>query len=223
MKTLWIIQANEAVRTMLKRLILLILLAASAAPAQTVNCVAAVVNGRIITRLDVEVAAAFGLAGDAGAAGAGDGRLAVLEELVDRKLVLDLAGDVRVGKDELAAALAELRQTIGGDGLRARLARFGLAERDLEPYLEDRLLFDRALALRFSASIPVSVTEVERHYRDIYVPEQARLGAAAEPLDRVHAAIEARIRDERRSQQTAVWVRDLRSSAEIQIRKDCLK
>lgn len=212
---------------MIKRLILLALLAASAAsaaPAQTVNCVAAVVNGRIITRLDVEVAAAFGLAGDAGAAGGGDARLAVLEALIDRRIVLDLAREVRaVGKDETAAALAELRRMIGEDGFEARLARFGLAGKDLVPYLEDRILYDRALALRFSPSIPVSITEVERYYRDIYIPEKARLGAAAEPLDRAQAGIEARIRDERRAQQTAVWIRDLRRSTEIQIRKDCLK
>jgi parvulin-like peptidyl-prolyl isomerase len=215
---------------MSKRLLLLTLAfaalaaAASAAPAQTVNCVAAVVNGQIITRLDVEVTAAFALGGEAGEAPGGDARLAALDALIDRKIVLDLAGEARtVGKDEVAAALAELRRSIGEAGFRARLARFGLAAKDLEPYLEDLILYDRALALRFSQSIPVSVTEVERHYRDIYVPEQARLGAPAEPLDKVAGAIESRIREDRRAQQTAAWVRDLRKTTEIQIKKDCLK
>jgi len=209
---------------MTKRLLLLLLLVAAAAPAQTVNCVVAVVNGQIITRLDVEVAVAFGLAGSPAADAGGDAKLAALDTLIDRKIILDLAREGRtVGKDEIAAAVADLRRTIGEDAFEARLARFGLVAKDLEPYLEDRILFDRALALRFSQSIPVSITEVERYYRDIYVPERTRLGAAAEPLDRVAGTIEAKLREERRAQQTAGWVRDLRKTTEIQIKKDCLK
>jgi hypothetical protein len=200
------------------------LLAASAGPAQTVNCVVAVVNGEMITLLDVEVAAAFGLGQDPAVEGLTDPRLAALDALIDRKIVLDLAREVRgVNKDELAAAVADLTKSVGEDVFGAKLAKFGLTPKDLEPYLQDRILYDRALALRFSQSIPVSVTEVERHYRDIYVPEQARRGVAAEPLDLVAGSIQDRIRDERRAQRTAGWVRDLRKNADIQIKKDCLK
>lgn len=210
--------------TMTRRILLVTLLAAAVGLAQTVNCVVAVVNGEIITLLDVEVAAEFGLGRDPAAETVTDPRLAALEALIDRKIVLNLAREVRgVNKDELAAAVADLKQSVGDDAFRAKLEKFGLQAKDLEPYLEDRILCDRAVALRFSQSIPVSVTEVERHYRDIYVPEQSRRGIAAEPLDRVADAIQVRIRDERRAQQTASWVRDLRKSADIQIRKDCLK
>ena len=209
---------------MIKKLLLLTLTAAALWPAQTVNCVVAVVNGQIITRLDVEIAVAFGLAGNPADKAGVDTKLAALDVLIDRKVVLDLAREVRApGKDEVAAALAELRRSLGEQSFLARLSRFGLAPKDLEPYLADRILFTRALALRFSQSIPVSVTEIERYYRDIYVPEQTRLGAAAGPLDQVAGTIEARIREEQIAQQTATWVRDLRKTTEIQIKKDCLK
>ncbi len=209
---------------MLKRTLFLALLAAAAGLAQTVNCVVAVVNGEIITLLDVEVTAAFGLGRGPELEPAADPRLAALDALIDRKVVLDLASDVRgVSGEELDAAVAEVRRAVGEDAFAAKLGRFGLAAADLAAYVEDRILFDRALGLRFSQSIPVSVTEVERNYRDIYVPEQTRLGLAVEPLERVAEAIEARIRDERRAQQTAGWVRDLRKRADIQIKKDCLK
>ena len=209
---------------MLKRTLFLALLAAAAGLAQTVNCVVAVVNGEIITLLDVEVTAAFGLGSGPELEPAADPRLAALDALIDRKVVLDLASDVRgVSGEELDAAVAEVRRAVGEDAFAAKLGRFGLAAADLAAYVEDRILFDRALGLRFSQSIPVSVTEVERNYRDIYVPEQTRLGLAVEPLERVAEAIEARIRDERRAQQTAGWVRDLRKRADIQIKKDCLK
>lgn len=209
---------------MMKRIVLLILLAAAAGLAQTVNCLVAVVNGEIITLLGVEIAAEFGLGRDPEVGPAGDPRLAALDALIDRKVVLDLASDVRgVSGEELNAALADLRRGLGEGAFTAKLVKFGLAERDLEPYLQDGILYDRALALRFSATIPVSLTEVERHYRDIYVPEQTRVGNAAEPLERIADRIESLLREERRTKQTADWIRDLRKRADIQLKKDCLK
>jgi hypothetical protein len=207
---------------MFKRILLITLLAAAAGPAQTVNCLVAVVNGNIITLLDVQVAAEFRL-GLTAAEGT-DPRLAALEALIDRKVVLDMAREARgLSGEELDAALTGLRREWGDDAFAAKLAKFGLAEKDLEPFLEDRILYERALALRFSQTIPVSLTEVERHYRDSYVPEQTRLGKTAEPLERVADGIESRLREERRMKQTADWVRDLRKRADIQLKKDCLK
>jgi hypothetical protein len=209
---------------MMKRILFLTLLAAAAGRAQTVNCLVAVVNGEIITLLDVEVAVEFGLGREAGVEAGRDPRLAALDALIDRKVVLDLARKVRgIDREELDAALTDLRRGLGEDAFAAKLAKFGFAAKDLEPSLEDRLLYERALALRFSQTIPVPVTEVERHYRDSYVPEQIRLGKAAEPLERVADRIESRLREERRMKQTADWVRDLRKRADIQIKKDCLK
>jgi hypothetical protein len=209
---------------MTNRIVLFTLLAAAAGLAQTVNCVVAVVNGEIITLLDVEVTAEFGLGRVPAVEEGTEPRLAALDTLIDRKIVLDLAREARgVGRNELAAAVDDLRRALGEEAFSAKLGKFGLRPGDLEPYLVDRILCERALTLRFSQSIPVSVTEIERHYRDIYAPERARLGLEAEPLEHAADAIEAGIRDERRARQTADWVRGLRDRAEIQIRKDCLK
>ncbi len=209
---------------MTKRIMLITLLAATAGLAQTVDCLVAVVNGDIITLHDVQVAVEFGLGHAAAGEEGTDPRLAVLEVLIDRMVVLDLAREARgVDQEEITAALASLRRGLGEEAFAAKLGKFGLAEKDLEPYLEDRILYDRALALRFSQTIPISLTEVERHYRDTYVPEQTRRGLAPEPLDRVADRIESTIRDERRAKQVNDWVRDLRKRADIQIRKDCLK
>jgi parvulin-like peptidyl-prolyl isomerase len=199
-------------------------LAAAAAGGQMVNAIVAVVNGEIITLLDVQVVAEFGLSA-AGAAGEGtDPRQAALETLVDRKVVLDLAREVRsADRSEVAAAAAELRRSIGEEAFAGKLAKLGLAAESLEPYLEERILYVKALATRFSQAVPVSVTEIERYYRDIYIPERTRLGLAVEPLERAGVGIEMKIREERRTQQMDDWVRDLRKRADIQIRKDRLK
>ncbi len=206
------------------RLFLILTLAAAAAPAQTVNCVVAVVDGGIITRLDVEVAAEFGLAGTAEAGPGTDPRLAALDALIERKIVLGLSRETRgVSGEELDAAVGELRRAAGEAAFGAKLAKYGLTAADLQPYLEERILFQRAVEMRFSQSIPVSMTEIERQYRDLYAPEQAQRGAPVEPLERVSDALEARIRGQRLAQQTVAWLRDLKTRADIQIRKDCLK
>jgi hypothetical protein len=208
---------------MMKRIVFLTLLT-TAGLAQTVNCLVAVVNGEIITLLDVEIAAEFGLGGEAGVEPGSDPRLAALDALIDRKVVLDLAREARgLNGEELDAALNELRRGLGEGAFAAKLAKFGLGEKDLEPFLEERILYKRALALRFSQTIPVSLTEVERYYRDSYVPEQIRLGKAAEPLERIADRIESLLREERRMKQMADWVRDLRKRADIRLKKDCLK
>lgn len=209
---------------MTKRILLVTLLAVAAGLAQTVDCLVAIVNGEIITLHDVKVATEFGLGSAAPVEAGTDPRLAVLDALIDRKVVLDLAREARgAGADELSAAIADLRGSLGEDAFAAKLGKLGLRADDLEPYLEEGILYERALAVRFSQSIPVTLTEIERHYRDIYAPEQARLGLAAEPLERMADQIESRIRDERRAEQKGGWIRDLRSRADIQIKKDCLK
>jgi parvulin-like peptidyl-prolyl isomerase len=210
--------------TILRKTLTAGLLAAAALSAQTVNCVVAVVNGQVITLTDVEIVAAFRLGGAPGEEAGMDPRHAALDVLIDQKIVLDLAREARVvSKADLETARLDLIRRLGDEAFGKTLARYGLRPQDLDPYLEGRLLFDRALALRFSSSIPVSVTEVERHYRDIYVPEQTRAGGPVEPLDKVAGLIESRIRGERRAAQTAAWIRDLRKNADIQIKKDCLK
>jgi hypothetical protein len=207
---------------MLKRTLLATLLTAALLPAQTVNCLVAVVDGGIITLLDVQVAVEFGLGYTAGEGE--DPRLRALDALIDRRIVLDLAREARgLTGEELDAAIDGLSRELGEAAFAAKLGKFDLRESDLAPYLEERILFERALAVRFSQSLPVTMNEVERHYRDIYVTEQGRLGLPVEPLEQVSGAIESRIRDERLARQTADWVRDLRGRADIRITKDCLR
>ncbi|MBP7707307.1 MAG: hypothetical protein KA243_08690 [Candidatus Aminicenantes bacterium] len=207
---------------MIPRLLLAMLLAATALPAQTVNCLVAVVNGHAVTLLDVQIAAEFGLGY---AAGEGeDPRRRALDALVDRKIVLDLARENRgLTGEEIDAAIDELARSLGAEAFAAKVAKFGMRPADLGPYVEERVIVERALAVRFSASIPVALTEIERTYRDIYVPERGRLGLPVEPFDRVAGDIERQVREDRLDRQTADWLRDLRRRANIQYKKDCLQ
>lgn len=206
------------------KIIGLLLLGAASLPAQTVNCLVAVVNGHVITLVDVQVVAEFGLAAQIPEESGKDPRFAALDVLIDRKVVLEMAREARsADRDETTAALDEVRRELGEDEFARRLRKFGLQEKDLRPYLEESLLFEKALALRFSRNLPVSRTDIEKHYREIYAPEQARRGLQPESLERVTGLLEARVRDQALKRQTNAWVKDLRNRADIRINKDCLK
>lgn len=198
--------------------------AAGLAGAQTVNCLVAFVNGQALTLTDLEIAREFGLFEEAVKGGNGDARLAVLDDLIDQKLVLDVArGPAAVGADEVSRALQALKARLGAEAFRAKLARFGLAEDDLRPYLEDRIKYGRAVAARFSAAVAVSRGDVEKFYRDVYTPEQTAKGFNVEPIGAVFPDLETRIRDDARTRKVTEWLRNIRAQAEVRIIRDCLK
>jgi hypothetical protein len=140
-------------------------LAAGFGRAQTVDCIVAVVNGQALTLTDVQVALEFRLFAEDVPARSGDGRLAVLDALIDQKAVLGVAREpMTVDTTELDAALASVQKSMGPEAFRAALRKFGLKEADLRPYLEERIRFARATTTRFRTSTALSMADVEKYY-----------------------------------------------------------
>ncbi len=203
---------------------LILFLAAGALRAQTVNCLVALVGGRPVTLLDLEVAREFGLFDPALQGAGGDARLAVLESLVGQKVVLEMTREpTSFGREDLDLALESLREKAGPAAFAAKLRKLGLREDDLRPYLEERLRYERIVAGRFPTAVLVSRGDVEAYYREVYVPGQKAKGMASEPLESVLPTLEAAVRDTVRARKVAEWVRAIRDQAEVRINKDCLK
>jgi hypothetical protein len=193
----------------------------SAAGSQVEDCVAAVVNTRVITRIDLRIVGRFGLNSD-------DAGIESLERLLDRlveqKLVVDLAREQAApGGEEIAAAVNALSLTLGPEGFRKGLEEFGLEEVDLRPYVEEKLIFRKVIASRFNQSAPVTLKEIEAHYQDVYVPDQKREGTVPAPMIQVLDRIEARIQERKREEQIAAWIGNLKAKADIRINRNCLK
>jgi hypothetical protein len=204
--------------------VLSFLMAAGALRAQTVNCLVALVGGRPVTLLDLEVAREFGLFDPALLPTGGDPRLAVLEALIGQKVVLMMTREpISFGREELGLALESLREKAGPAAFAAKLGKFGLREDDLRPYLEERLRYGRIVEARFPAAVLVSRGDVETYYGDVYVPGQRAKGLAPEPLESVLPGLEAAVRDTVRTRKVAEWVRTIREQSEVRINKDCLK
>lgn len=210
---------------MIKKIGALLLVSAAglvpAAGAQVEDCVAAVVNTRVITRIDLRVAARFGLhSGDGGA----ESLERLLDRLVEQKLVVDFARELAApGGEEIAAAVRGLALTMGPEAFRKGLEEFGFEEADLRSYVEEELIFRKVIASRFTQGAPVTLKEIEAYYQDVYVPGEKREGNVPSPMIQVLDRIEARIQELKRKEQIAAWVGNLKAQADIRINGDCLK
>jgi hypothetical protein len=197
-----------------------------AAPArsQTVDCLVAVVNGRPVTLVDFRIAREFGFFAREVADRTGDPDLAVLDALIDQKVVLEVAREpVAIAGGELSSALEAVRQRLGRATFQSKLREFGLREEDLNPFLEEGIRYEKAVSARFNLTIPVSRGDLERYYREVYEPEQKARGLAPETLENVAPDLEARLRETLRARKVAEWISNIRSQAEIRINKDCLE
>lgn len=190
---------------------------------QTVDCLVAVVNGQAVTLTDFQVAREFELFAGEVERRADDPRLAVLDALINQKVALEIAREpMTIGKDEIALAVDELRAKLGPDIFLAKLRKFSLNEADLRPFLAERIRYAQVVSTRFPATVPVSRGDVEKFYREVYVPERKAKGHEPEKMETIIPALESRVRENLKARQVAEWLRNIRNQAEVRINKDCL-
>jgi hypothetical protein len=191
---------------------------------QTVDCLVAVVNGQAVTLTDLQVAREFELFAREVEGRAEDPRLAVLDALINQKVVLEIAREpMTIGKDEVARAVDELRAKLGPDVFLAKLRKFSLNEADLRPFLEERIRYAQVVSTRFPATVPVSRGDVEKFYREVYVPERKAKGLEPEKMETIIPALESQVRENLKARQVGEWLRNIRGQAEVRINKDCLE
>ena len=190
---------------------------------QTVDCLVAVVNGQAVTLTDFQVAREFELFAGEVEGRTVDPRLAVLDALINQKVALEIAREpMTIGKDEIALAVDELRAKLGPDIFLAKLRKFSLNEADLRPFLAERIRYAQVVSTRFPATVPVSRGDVEKFYREVYVPERKAKGLEPEKMETIIPALESRVRENLKARQVAEWLRNIRNQAEVRINKDCL-
>lgn len=192
--------------------------------AEVVNCLAAVVNGEAVTLVDVRVVEMFGLAEALDVRSGDDPRRAILETLIDRKVVIDLAGERATFDPALVQAeMDRIAARFGAEGLKKRLEPFGLIFEDLRLYVEEKVKAETIIANRFGRSITVGLKEIEAAYRETYVPAEEKAGRSPRPLMEMIETIESGLRAEKIREQSALWILNLRDQTEIEVRPDCLK
>jgi hypothetical protein len=196
----------------------------SRSSSQVVDCIVAVVNKQVITLIDLRLVDRFGIYETEKDADPAQRLTRLLDKMIDEKVVLDLAaGKTPVEKAKVEGALEDLIGRLGPDKTRLELEALGLTREDLKPYLEEKLSCEIIIAQRFAQSASVSLKEIEAYYAETYVPAQKKLGQEPRPMIAMLDAIELEIKKVKAEAQVALWIKNLRKQAEIEIRTDCLK
>lgn len=191
--------------------------------AEVVDCVAAIVNDQIITLSDLRILDVFGLY-DYDSEMSDNRFLWILERAIDQKVVINLARErVSVEKEKVDGELRSIRAKLGEEELHDKLKEFGLKTDDLKAYLEEKILCQRIIDLRFSQSSGISLKEIETYYNETYCPSQRKLGLEPKPMLEIVDEIEDKIKKEKTKIQVDSWIKSLRQQAEIEVKWDCFK
>ena len=159
------------------RFALAFLIMFSPGSSQVVDCIVAEVNNQIITLTDLRILQAFGLS-----AGGNEGirpqpLREILEGAIDQKVVISLVREnITVKPEEVDQRLSETLERLGPEARQQALAEFGLREQDLRPCLEENILYQKIIGLRFSQSASISLKEIETYYNENYVPSENAQG-----------------------------------------------
>lgn len=191
---------------------------------QVVDCVVAEVNGKAMTLTDIRILKEFAVLPDAWGATLPETLRQALDEAIDRRVVIDLVReDIEVSAEETDDVLARLKRRVGAGPWQAMLARFGLPEEGLRPYVEDLIRYVKTIDLRFGPKVEIDPQASERFYEEVYAPSQRESGREPKPFSEAQAEIEVWIRSQKSRELAAVWVRSLRGQADIRIHESCLE
>ena len=188
---------------------------------EEIDKVLAAVNGNIITRTDLRLAADLNLVLALGKEPAGAKSLREeLSRLVDLDLIrqelenFPLAVDDQSGIDAQIADLGQAYAEIGG--LDTILVRLGLQENELESYIRLQASIKRFVILRFNPFVNVSESDISDYYRDKLIPRLKQLGAEIPPLAEVSKSIEELLKASGVNAALENWIKDLRSHSKVE-------
>ena len=179
-----------------------------------VDRVLASVGGRIVTMSDVRIAREFGLV--TGAAATQDAR-AVLEQLIDRILILDEVeryAPPEPGDQDVKARLHAIRSRFNSlDGFVAAMKASGTDEAALTQWVRNDLRIEAYLNQRFASVMEPTGEDLERYVRE--VDAEAERTDRNLPDDEVKRLARERAVAERRHALIREWIEGLRRRTSI--------
>lgn len=203
--------------------------AADASKAEPLDSVIAVVNNQVIlsSDLDLEMRAfrllPIGDRGDFTRAKALE-RLTT-RALIEQQIVQEDPNGLEVSPKDLEDSLAELRQNLPAckqrdcstpAGWAAYLATLGLTQERVSQYWSQRMAVLRFIELRFRSGNRVTPEEIEKYYREEFVPKYAKL-ADAPPLEKVSARIQEILLQQKVNALLGDWLKSLQDQGQVEI------
>ncbi len=142
------------------------------------------------------------------------------EDLVDQTLIeeqISHSNYIPASKEDIARQVLAVRRQIpgaeGDEGWRSLLARYHLAESDVEESVARSLDILRYLDARFRPTTHIDRSQIETYYREEFLPQLRQAGARDVPLADVSARIEEILVQRAINDATSDWLEELRRDA----------
>jgi hypothetical protein len=203
----------------------LIALAISAANAQLLDRMVAVVNKHVIleSELDQAVRVEYLMQGKSLDKVSSADSVAVLDRLVDRALLEQQILHPEMlapTPEELADQVKEVRQQFPGAatdaGWKSLLASYDLTQQDIEDHLVSEVRELRFVDLRFRGLVRVDKNDISNYYQQKFLPQLRSQGAAEPPLAQVSGQIEKILAEQSIDDMLNRWLETLRAQAHIE-------
>lgn len=203
----------------------LIALAISAANAQLLDRMVAVVNKHVIleSELDQAVRVEYLMQGKPLDKVSPADSVAVLDRLVDRALLEQQILHPEMlapTPEELADQVKEVRQQFPGAatdaGWKSLLASYDLTQQDIEDHLVSEVRELRFVDLRFRGLVRVDKNDISNYYQQKFLPQLRSQGAAEPPLAQVSGQIEKILAEQSIDDMLNRWLETLRAQAHIE-------
>jgi len=145
----------------------------------------------------------------------------LLQQLIDQWIVANDAAAARFPAppaQQVDAQLAALRNQVGTpQQFAARLRELDLSEQDVRRLVAKQIFLDLYLERRFRAVARVQPGDVERYYRDEFVPQLQRRKQAVPPLDDVRDSITDLLLERDITRRAQQWIEQARASLDVEI------
>lgn len=184
---------------------------------QTIDGIAARIEGDIITDSQVRELAAFQQLVD----GKPKPRDEIIRELADQWVVRQEAAATRYREppqSDVDLAYSQLVKNFSSPGdFQSRLIAVGLSDATVRRLLREQLYLSRFLDYRFRPAAEVSEKQVQDYYDNELVPELKKRGDKIPPLDDVDDKVREVLIERAIDQRSAQWLDETRARLNIQM------
>lgn len=200
---------------------LLVLVTAASVRGEVVDRIAATIERDVITLSEVNQLVLLRVFARRADEDADAYRRRVLDALIAQTLRfrdVERFGSADISPDAIESRLIAVRQRFASDDDFARaLAESELTLDELRSVLKRELQVEAYIEERFSPLIFVSIEEIERFYRERWVPQRRARGLEAPPVAQVREEIRDLLKAERLAAEIDKWTEQLRARANVDV------
>lgn len=199
---------------------IVILAAATAASATTVDRIAAVIDRQVLTVSEISQMVAIRFFPRL-APSEDEQRRDVLDALIAQALRyrdVERFGAQDIPKDTIEARLIEMQKRFASPAeFEAAVAKAELTMDEVRALVKRQLQVEAYIQERFAPLVFVSTDDIEAYYRDEWTRQRRERGLAVPPLAEVREEVRQAVRSSRLQQEIEKWTAQLRARANVDV------